>query len=171
MTGSRRLAIAGIVGALAGLALISGPLGVASAQTNEYELVLPSASGGSVDPSERAGEKPRASDDEANEPAGAAPTAPVAPTEPEVVPAEGGDSSAEGRRDGDRSLDARRYPRGSTYELGPAEDQVALPASSVAGDGDGGGPGLALAVLAAAGGLLAVLAAWRVRAGSSGGED
>ncbi len=130
----------------------------ALAQENEYELNLPGAGGGSVDPSARSNDRPEASEDE-DAPVEAPPSVTPAPIDPEVDPVPLGETRKGQRPESERSLAERRYPRGETYALGPAEQASAVPTAIPTDDGNGT---TVLAVIAAAAGLLILAAAWRL---------
>lgn len=146
--------------AVAALAIwIAAP---AAGQTQEYELNLPGAGGGSTDPAARAGDGGSGDGSDAREPTEPEPAvAPPVETEPTVVPATPTGETERGRDRDSRRADQPRFPRGETFALGPVPAAQAEPASTLPGDDDG--PWGVIAGVAAVAALLCVMALWRLR--------
>ncbi len=138
------------------------PAGTSWAQLNEheYDLDLPTADGGSVDPAARAGDGDADARGSEETPQGAAPSATIAPVEPDAGETAGAAAVEQGRGETDDSHE-RRYPRGETFALGRAEQQSAT-AGTAPSSGSDTRWGL-LAAVATVGVLLSVAALWRHR--------
>lgn len=146
--------VAAIASAGPGLERAAGDL-----DEHEYDLSLPDPRGanGEVGPVGQTTTDDSALEESTTTPeevSGAPAPAESVEETPTGEPAADQSTKSESRPDG------ARYPRGETYALGSAKQASAGLTDTPSGDGK---PGLAMAIIAAIGGLVVGIGAWRMR--------